>query len=301
MKIIDELKNMNIDEIKEDVPLSKYTTYRVGGNALAFVYPTDLDSLVSVLKYLRDNKVKHMILGNGSNTLFSDDEYDGIIIKLDNLNNYEIKGTKVKAEAGANMIRVSLDSVKHGLKGLEFICGVPGTVGGCVYMNAGCYNSDISAVLTKVKVLTPDLEVIEMKNKELNFSYRDSFFKHNKDYIVLEATFKLEKGERQELEDLIQDRKRRRLASQPLEYPSAGSVFRNPPDNFSGKLIEDLGLKGYTYGGAEISSKHANFIVNKDNAKACDIKYLIDLAHDKVKKEYGIDLILEQELINWKD
>ena len=299
--IINELKSMNIGTIKENVSLSKYTTYRVGGNALAFVYPSDIDSLKLLLKYLRDNSIKHMILGNGSNTLFSDADYIGIIIKLDNLNNYEIKGTTVKAEAGANMIKVSLDSVKHGLKGLEFICGVPGTVGGCIYMNAGCYNSDISAVLTKVKVLTPNLEIIEMSNTELNFGYRDSFFKHNKDYIVLDATFKLEKGKRKELKDLIQDRKRRRIESQPLEYPSAGSVFRNPPDNFSGKLIEDLGLKGYTYGGAEISSKHANFIVNKDNAKASDIKYLIDLAHNKVKQEYGIDLIIEQELINWND
>ncbi len=300
-KIINELKKMDIGNLEENIPLSKHTTYKVGGNAKAFIYPKNIDSLKKLLKYLRDNSINHMILGNGSNTLFSDDEYKGIIIKLDNLNNYEIKGTKVIAEAGANMIRVSMDSVKHGLKGLEFICGVPGTVGGCVYMNAGCYNSDISAVLTSVKALTPDLEIITLKNKDLEFGYRDSFFKHNKDYIVLEATFKLEKGVKEELEDLIQDRKRRRLESQPLEYPSAGSVFRNPPDNYSGKLIEDLGLKGFTYGGAEISSKHANFIVNKDNAKASDIKYLIDYAHDKVKQEYGIDLILEQELVNWKD
>jgi UDP-N-acetylmuramate dehydrogenase len=186
------------------------------------------------------------------------------------------------------------------LQGLEFACGIPGTIGGAVYMNAGAYKSDVSESLTEVKVLTPDFEVITMKNNELDFSYRHSFFKENKDYLVLEATFKLKKGKKEELLDLALDRKRRRIESQPLEYPSAGSVFRNPPDTFSGKLIEELGLKGYTYGGAEISSKHANFIVNKNNAKASDIKYLIDYARDSVKKEYGIDLILEQELINWE-
>ena len=298
--IIKKLKSMSIGNIEVDVLLKKHTTYKVGGNASAFVYPKDIDSLISVLKLLKDNNVKHMILGNGSNTLFSDSKYVGIIIKLDELNKYTIKGTKIIAEAGANLIKVSHDAINNGLQGLEFACGIPGTIGGAVYMNAGAYKSDISEILTEVKVLTPDYEIITMKNDELNFSYRHSFFKKNKDYIVLEATFELKKGNKEELLDLAMDRKRRRVESQPLEYPSAGSVFRNPPDTFSGKLIEDLGLKGYTYGGAEISSKHANFIVNKDNAKASDIKYLIDLAKNKVKEEYNIDLILEQELINWE-
>ena len=298
--IINKLVNMNIGVVEEDVPLKKHTTYKVGGNAFAFVYPKDIDSLISVLKLIKENNVKHMILGNGSNTLFSDSVYKGIIIKLNELNKYTINGTKIIAEAGANLIKVSHDAINNGLQGLEFACGIPGTIGGAVYMNAGAYKSDVSEILTEVKVLTPDYEIKTMKKNELDFSYRHSFFKDNKDYIVLEATFKLKKGKKEELLDLAADRKKRRLESQPLEYPSAGSVFRNPPDTFSGKLIEDLGLKGYTYGGAEISSKHANFIVNKSNASASDIKYLIDLAKDKVKKEYDIDLILEQELINWE-
>ena len=298
--IIEKLKKMNIGTVEENVSLKNHTTYKVGGNASAFVYPKDINSLIEVLKYLKESNVKHMILGNGSNTLFSDSDYVGIIIKLDELDGYTIEDDKIIAEAGANLIKISHDAINNGLQGLEFACGIPGTIGGAVYMNAGAYKSDISEILTEVVVLTPDYEVITMNNNELDFSYRNSFFKKNKDYIVLEATFKLKKGNKEELLDLAMDRKRRRLESQPLEYPSAGSVFRNPPDSFSGKLIEDLGLKGYTYGGAEISSKHANFIVNKNNAKASDIKYLIDFTKDSVKKEYGIDLILEQELINWE-
>ena len=298
--IIEKLKKLNIGTVEENVPLKNHTTYKVGGNASAFVYPKDINSLIEVLKYLKESNVKHMILGNGSNTLFSDSDYVGIIIKLDELDGYTIEDDKIIAEAGANLIKVSHDAINNGLQGLEFACGIPGTIGGAVYMNAGAYKSDISEILTEVVVLTPNFEVIIMNNNELDFSYRNSFFKTHKDYIILEATFKLKKGNKEEILDLAMDRKRRRLESQPLEYPSAGSVFRNPLDSFSGKLIEDLGLKGYTYGGAEISSKHANFIVNKNNAKASDIKYLIDFAKESVKKEYGIDLILEQELINWE-
>ncbi len=298
-EIIKKIKDLDIGEIKINVPLKEHTTYKVGGISSAFVYPKDIDSLKKVLKLLKENNIKHMILGNGSNVLFSDDDYKGIIIKLDKLNNYEIKGTKVIAGAGANMIALAFDTIKHNLKGLDFICGVPGLVGGCVYMNAGCYGSDISNVLTEVKALNPNLEIITLKNKDLEFGYRTSFFKIHKDYIILEATFKLTKGNKEELEALVKERKEKRLASQPLEYPSAGSVFRNPPGNFSGKLIEDLGLKGMTKGGAEISTKHANFIVNKDNATANDIKYLIDHVKEEVKKNYDIDLICEQELINF--
>ena len=193
-EIIKKIKDLDIGEIKINVPLKEHTTYRVGGVASAFVYPKDIDSLKKVLKFLKENNIKHMILGNGSNVLFSDDDYKGIIIKLDKLNNYEIKGTKVIAGAGVNMIALAIDTIKHNLKGLDFICGVPGLVGGCVYMNAGCYGSDISNVLTEVKALTPDLNIITLKNKDLEFGYRTSFFKTHKDYIILEATLRKKLG-----------------------------------------------------------------------------------------------------------
>jgi UDP-N-acetylmuramate dehydrogenase len=297
-KVIGDLKKLNIGVIKENVLLKNYTTYKVGGKATAFVYPNSVDSLIKLLDFLKNNKIKHMVLGKGSNVIFNDDGYKGIIIKLDNLNNYSIKGTTVKAEAGVSIISLSFDTINHSLQGLDFACGVPGSVGGCTYMNAGCYNSSMSDVIKEVKVLSPNLKVITMKNKDLNFGYRESFFKYNKDYIVLEVTFKLKKGNKDELKDLADDRKRRRLESQPLDYPSAGSVFRNPPNNFSGKLIEDLGLKGYSIGGAKVSEKHANFIINYDNASASDIRDLINYVHDEVNKKYGIDLIVEQEFID---
>ena len=169
-----------------------------------------------------------------------------------------------------------------------------------MHYKQGAYNSDMGYVVSRVKVLTPKMTVITMVNRELDFHYRTSFFKKHKDYIVLEATFNLQKGNRELLEEVVNDRKKRRLESQPLEYPSAGSVFRNPKDNYSGKLIEDLGYKGLIKGGAKISEKHANFIVNHNNAKASDIKELIEFIQEEVKEKYNIDLHVEQEFINWE-
>ena len=191
-------------------------------------------------------------------------------------------------------------AARKSLAGLEFASGIPGTVGGAVYMNAGAYKSDMGYIVKRVKVLTPDYRVITMTNRELDFHYRSSFFQKNKDYICLEATLGLTKGKKEELYKVNQERKQRRLESQPLEYPSAGSVFRNPEGLFAGKLIEDLGLKGLTKGGAQISNKHANFIINIGNAKASDIKELIEFTKDAVLDKYNIELKCEQEFVNWE-
>ena len=300
MQLIEEIKKLNIGKILEEVPLKNYTTYKVGGNAKVMVFPKNINLLIKLIELLKNNNIKFMILGNGSNVLFSDKEYDGVIIKLDELNNLKIRENRITAGAGVPMIKVSREAIKHSLAGLEFASGIPGSVGGCIYMNAGAYNSDMGYVVSKVKVLTPKMTVITMVNRELDFHYRTSFFKKHKDYIVLEATFNLKKGNRELLEEVVNDRRKRRLASQPLEYPSAGSVFRNPKDMYSGKLIEDLGYKGLIKGGAKISEKHANFIVNFNNAKASDIKELIEFTRDEVKEKYGIDLVVEQEFINWE-
>ena len=197
-------------------------------------------------------------------------------------------------------MKVAYQSVRRGLTGLEFATGIPGSIGGAVYMNAGAYKSDMGYVVTKVKVLTPKMTVITMVNQELDFHYRTSFFKKNKDYICLEATIQLKNGEKEEIEKLVEDRKKRRLESQPLEYPSAGSVFRNPTDMFAGKLIEDLGYKGLVKGGAMVSEKHANFIINYDHAKANDIRELIEFLRQVVKENYDVDLVVEQEFMNWE-
>ena len=210
-----------------------------------------------------------------------------------------VNETTLKVGAGYNLIKLALLATKKSLSGLEFACGIPGTVGGAVYMNAGAYKSDMGYIVKRVKVLTPNYTVINMTNAELDFHYRTSFFQKHPDYICLEATLGLKKGNREEMIEINKDRKERREASQPLEYPSAGSVFRNPEGNFAGKLIEDLGLKGLTRGGAQISTKHANFVINIGNATANDIKDLITFAHDAVLDNYGIDLKVEQEFVNW--
>ena len=300
MEILEEIKKLNVGKILTNVSLKNYTTYKVGGNAKIMVFPSNVDCLVKLVNLLKKENVKFMVLGNGSNVLFSDKDYDGVLIKLDELNKIEVKDNRIVAGAGALMVKVSREAIKHGLAGLEFASGIPGTVGGCIYMNAGAYNSDQGYVVSRVRVLTPKMTVITMVNRECDFHYRTSFFKKHKDYIVLEATYNLKKGSKELLEEVVADRRKRRLESQPLEFPSAGSVFRNPPDMYSGKLIEDLGYKGLIKGGAKVSDKHANFVINFNNAKASDIKELIEFLKDEVKEKYGVDLIVEQEFINWE-
>ena len=295
------LESSNIGKYEKNVSISKYTTYHVGGKVKYIVYPKDTQSLVQLLKYLKNNKIKHKILGNGSNLLFSENEYDGVLIKLSEFNNIKfLAKNKIRVEAGYSLIKLSLLTAKKSLTGLEFAAGIPGSVGGAVFMNAGAYKSDMGYVVERVKVLTPDFNIIYLENKEMDFHYRTSFLKKHPEYICLEVIIKLQKGKKEAIEQLINERRKRRLESQPLEYPSAGSVFRNPENDFAGRLIEESGLKGKKHGGAMISSKHANFVINYKNAKADDIKYLIELAHDKVKENYNVDLKIEQEFVNWE-
>lgn len=299
--IIQKIKEENICKIDEDVSLSRLTTYRVGGKASCIAYPKDINELVNLLKLLKSNGVKYKLLGNGSNLLFSDNDYQGVLIKLSEFNNIEfISKNKLRVGAGYSLIKLSLLTAKKGLTGLEFASGIPGSVGGAVFMNAGAYKSDMGYVVESVKVLTPNYEVINLENKEMNFHYRSSYLQKNRDYICLEVIIKLQVGKRDAIEEVIKERRERRIASQPLEYPSAGSVFRNPEGNFAGKLIEDCSLKGMKRGGAMISDKHANFVVNYKDATSSDIKYLIDLAHDTVLEKYGIDMKIEQEFVNWE-
>jgi len=299
--VIQKIKKLDIGKVEEDVSLKKYTTYRVGGVAKCIVYPKTKTGLVKLIRFLKNENVPYKILGNGSNLLFSEKAYNAVLIKLSEFDSIKFLGrNKIRVGAGASLIKLSLMAAKRGLTGLEFAAGIPGSVGGSVFMNAGAYKSDMGYVVERVKVLTPDLKIINLENKEMNFHYRSSFLQKHRDYICLEVLLKLRKGKREAIEEVIRDRRERRLASQPLEFPSAGSVFRNPEDNFAGKLIEDSGLKGEVHGGAMVSDKHANFIVNHNGATADDIKYLIDLCHDKVLENYGIDLRIEQEFVNWE-
>lgn len=298
--IINFIKKNGIGPVRENVKLSNNTTYKVGGIAKLFVYPKNIEKLILLLKKLNKENVSYKVLGYGSNVIFSDNTYDGVIIKLDNFDEVKIRDTIITAGAGVSLVKLSYKALKEGLTGLEFASGIPGSVGGAVFMNAGAYKSDMGYIVSEVKVLTPELEVKTLYNKDLNYKYRSSFLKHNPNYICLEATIVLRHGQKNFIKELMETRRQKRLMMQPLEYPSAGSVFRNPEDDFAGRLIEECGLKGYKIGGAMVSQKHANFIINVDNASASDVKNLINYVHEKVKQEKGVDLKIEQEFVNWE-
>lgn len=294
---IDDIKKLKVGKVIENIDLKKYTTYKAGGIGRVLVIPKDIESLQKLFDYINKNHIKYKILGLGSNLIFGDDIYEGILIKLDEFNDVNINGTTIRVGAGYSLIKLSLLAARNDLAGLEFASGIPGTVGGAIYMNAGAYKSDMGYIVKEIKVLTPDNEIITMSNKELDFHYRTSYLQKNPGYICLEATLNLYKGDRNAILDVIRDRKKRRMETQPLEFPSAGSVFRNPPDDFAGRLIEELGYKGKKIGGAMVSTKHANFIINVGNAKGNDIKKLILEIQEKVKEKYDIELKVEQEFV----
>ena len=294
------LDKLNVGRVIEHVPLNEYTTYRVGGIARALVIVDDKEALKKLIRFLEEKKMKWKILGNGSNLIFQDGFYDGILISLSNLNQIEINDTFITVEAGYPLPKLAMKAAKSSLTGLEFAAGIPGTVGGALFMNAGAYKSDMGYVVKEVTFLDENLEEKVFTNRECDFHYRTSYFKKHPKCICLSTTISLKHGMKEAILAVMEDRRKRRVESQPLEYPSAGSVFRNPaPDMPSGKLIDDLGLKGKRIGDAMISVKHANFIINLGNATGKDIRSLIQLIHDEVERVYHIDLILEQEIKKW--
>ena len=300
LELIEQLKQMNIGKLETNVLLSKYTTYKVGGKAKVLAYPKNIEKLITLLKWAKTNNISYKMLGNGSNLIFSDADYNGILIKLTEFDDIEIFDNKIRVGAGYSLMKLSRIALKNSLTGLEFAAGIPGTVGGAVFMNAGAYKSDMGYIVQMIKVLTPDCRIVTLENKELAFHYRTSFLKTHPNYICLEAIIKLEKGKKEAIEEVMKSRFQRRKEAQPLEYPSAGSVFRNPPGMFSGELIENCGLKGKKIGGAQVSEKHANFIINTGNATANDVKELIDYVKKEVEKKYHVSLTTEQEFVNWE-
>ncbi len=287
---------INKYEYYKNISLKKYNTYKIDVNCDYLVYPKSIHELQELLKYLKDNNIHYLILGNGSNVILARPNFD-VVIKLDRINNIEIKDNIVIAGAGVSLIKLSNICMENNLNGLSFAGGIPGLLGASTAMNAGAYKEDMASIVKAVKVLTPNLEIKTMKNSELEYAYRDSFLKRNKDFICVEVTLSLEYEDKEIIKHRMLDRRDRRISSQPVNMPSAGSVFRNPEGLSAGKLIEDIGLKGYTIGGAQVSEKHANFIINTSNATYEDIISLIDYIKEKVKEKYNIDLILEQEIV----
>lgn len=292
--MIEEIKKLKIGKVEENVDLRKYTTYKVGGIGMVLVSPNNIPSLIKLMKFIKKNNYKYKILGNGSNLIFED--YDGILIKLDKLDKLEINDTIVNVEAGYSLIKLAIKVSKLGLSGLEFATGIPGSLGGAIYMNAGAYKTDMGYIVSEVKALNSNLELVTLYNKDIQYHYRDSIFQHN-EYIILSAKLVLKRGNKDSIMEVIENRKQSRLLTQPLEYPSAGSVFRNPNNDYAGRLIEELGYKGKKIGGAMVSLKHANFIINYDNASGKDIINLIENIQKDVKEKYDIDLICEQEIV----
>lgn len=284
-------------QVKTSEPMSSHTTFRVGGPADYYVEPETVEALSGVVKLCQDAQMPYMILGNGSNLLVSDKGYRGVMITLGrSWSEIAIEGTHVRAGAGAMLSAVSRQALKNALTGLEFAAGIPGTIGGAVFMNAGAYGSDMSAVLTEVTVLTPDGNVQKIPACEMELGYRTSCVgKHG--YVVLEAEMELEQGDAEAIRSRMDELTVQRKTKQPLEFPSAGSTFKRPEGYFAGKLIQDAGLRGYRVGGAQVSEKHCGFVVNCKDATAEDIMHLCRDVQEKVKEEFGVNLEMEVRTI----
>ena len=277
--------------IFKDEPMSKHTTFRIGGPCALLLDARSSDAAVQAVNILTDFGFNPFILGKGSNLLVSDDGYKGVILKL-SCNKIEVQGNKIFAEAGAALSSLANMAQKKGLTGLEFAHGIPGSVGGAVVMNAGAYGGEISQVLTESTYVS-ECGVYSISLNEHNFGYRKSFYKDNPSLLVLSAVFTLSPGNSDDIASKMRDLADRRREKQPLEYPSAGSVFKRPEGHFAGALIEQCGLKGYRIGAAEVSDKHAGFIVNRGNATAKDVRLLIEHIQNTVRKETGVELECE--------
>ena len=291
---------MNIKcEILENVNLKEYNTYRLEAFCKYMAFPKSVKELQEVINYCLHKDIKYFVLGNGSNVIL-DGTFNGIVINMKNLNESELVGdTDIIAYSGIMMPKLVKFAVKNNLQGLEWASGIPGTLGGGIYGNCGAYNDDIYHYLKEIIVLHNG-KIEHIKADKVFHDYRQTFFQGKRQYIIVAAHLKLIKGDSKQSQELINDRLKRRLSSQPLTYPSAGSVFRNPSKLMpSGKLIEDVGLKNKNIGGALISPKHANFIVNNGNATAKDVISLIELIKKTIKENYSIDLVTEQEIVKW--
>ena len=279
--------------LKQDEPLSKHTSFKIGGKADLFLVPQSEKALVALAGMIKETSARAFFIGNGTNLLFSDEGYRGAIVSLTDLREITISGTTLKAGAGAPLITVCKLARDASLSGLETLFGIPGTVGGAVYMNAGAYGGQTADVLLSSTYLDlNDLTVRTIPLSEHSFGYRDSIYKHT-NRVILSAHFGLEEDAEEEITALMNDIMGRRVAKQPLEYPSAGSVFKRCEGHFTGQMIEESGLKGYRIGGAEISEKHAGFIVNRGGATAKDVLELIEYVKGVIFKNYGLTLECE--------
>ena len=287
----DKLNNVIAkDSILLDEPMSRHTTFRVGGPADFFVTPKAKEEVRDVIRICKEAGMPYYIVGNGSNLLVSDAGYRGVIVQIyKEMNEVKVEGDLVKAQAGALLSGIAAKALGAELSGFEFASGIPGTIGGACVMNAGAYGGEMKDVLEFVTVLTGEGKIIELGRNELELGYRTSVIA-KKGYIVLGAVLKLERGDGEKIKTYMDELKEKRVTKQPLEYPSAGSTFKRPEGYFAGKLIEDAGLRGFQVGGAQVSEKHCGFVINRDHATAADIMELMRQVQIRVKENSGVDL-----------
>jgi len=288
------------ENVKLSEEMKKHITFRVGGPADYFVVPHCADEVAAVFCLCKEKEIPIYILGNGSNLLIPEEGVRGVVVKIaENMNAYSVDAetNTITAEAGVKLSKCASVACEAGLSGLEFAAGIPGTIGGGVTMNAGAYGGELSDCIVWAKVLNEDGDALTLTKKKLELGYRESIIA-KKNYVVLEAAFQLENGDKDEIRAKMQDFNRRRREKQPLEYPSAGSTFKRPTGHFAGQLIEEAGMKGYTIGGAMVSEKHAGFVINKGDATAADISNLIAVVQQRVRENSGVDL--EPEVKCWK-
>ncbi|AEH53503.1 UDP-N-acetylmuramate dehydrogenase [Heyndrickxia coagulans] len=283
-------------EILEDEPLSKYTFTKTGGKADILIFPETYEEVQKTVRFASLNGVPYTILGNGSNLIIKDGGIRGIVLILTKLAKISHTGNDITAQCGAAIIDVSRYALKQNLTGLEFACGIPGSVGGALYMNAGAYGGEIKDVLKSALVLTKTGKMKRLEKSDLSFQYRKSSIAENGE-IALEGTFSLKPGDAQEIKAKMDELTSLRESKQPLEYPSCGSVFKRPPGYFAGKLIQDSGLQGKRIGGVEVSTKHAGFMVNVGGGTATDYMNLIKFVQKTVKEKFGVDLETEVKII----
>lgn len=286
-KLIDVLEE---NRIYTKEPMKKHTTFRVGGEADYFVLPKTIEEVKGIVALCHEMNMPYYVLGNGSNLLVGDKGYRGVVIQIyKEMNEIQVEGDKIKVQAGALLSKIGAVALNAELTGFEFAAGIPGTVGGAVVMNAGAYGGETKDILEDATVLTPEGEVLVLKNEELNLGYRTSIVKE-KDYIVLAATIALKKGEKEAIKARMDELKVQRTTKQPLEFPSAGSTFKRPEGYFAGKLIQDAGLRGFKVGGAQVSEKHCGFVINTGDATAADVLELINQVSAIVKEKFGVEL-----------
>ena len=289
--------SLKIEEIKilEQEPMCKHTTFRIGGAAKYFAMPKNTAEIQTLIAYCKEHKLDYCVLGNGSNVLFTDAGYDGLIIQIGSaMSEIRVDGTSVYAQAGAILARVANLAYEAGLTGMEFAAGIPGSIGGAIVMNAGAYGGEMKQVVESVRVLSSEGEILTLDNDTMEFGYRTSIIR-NRNFTVLSVTFRLREGNREEIRARIEDFQKRRMEKQPLNYPSAGSTFKRPEGYFAGKLIMDAGLRGFQIGDARVSDKHCGFVVNVGKATARDVTDVIEEVQEKVRERFGVSL--EREVI----